>query len=85
MRMNPDIIFVEKSVSKDLLKFFCENKICVINGLTKGEMSKIAHISCAKTIKNVLTVGRENGRFIGTLGSMKIVAKPPLNNSLIYL
>ena len=35
MRLNPDIIFVEKKINRELLKYFSEQKICVFNNLKR--------------------------------------------------
>ena len=67
MRLNPDIIFIEKKIHNDILKSLCEQKICVINNLKRKDLEKISRLAGVKnTIKNILTSDRyEKERFIG--------------------
>jgi hypothetical protein len=87
MRLNPDIIFIEKNISKELLRYFIDQKICVINGLKAKEIGRIAELSGIKnTIKNVLTTDRyEKERFLGELDAMSTLVKPTFRENLIYL
>ena len=39
MKLNPDIIFVEKHVSREMINFFSEKGITVISGLDKKFMN----------------------------------------------
>ena len=59
MRLNPDIIFVEKKIHHEILKYFCEQKICVITNLKRKDMEKIAQIAGIRhTIKNILATDK---------------------------
>jgi hypothetical protein len=54
MTLNPDIIFVEKAISLDSLKFFSHNNISVVSRLKKKDIFSLMKISgIRQTIKDI--------------------------------
>lgn len=74
MRFNPDIVFVEKTINRQILDFLSHRGIAVIAGLKKQDIQKIVHISGMRsTIKNVWTVERyKPSRVVGSIDLMHI-------------
>lgn len=87
MKLNPDIVFVEKSVSREILTYFAEKGISVICGLKKKELQKIVRLTgIRKTIKNIWNANRYNPHhLLGTLDLMYLKKFDHYNQSLLYL
>ena len=61
MRLNPDIIFVEKVVNRELLNYFAENAVCVFSGFKKKDISRILKVcNIRKSIKSVWNISKNN-------------------------
>ena len=85
MKLNPDIIFVEKHVSREMINFFSEKGITVISGLDKKFMNQImAFAGIRHPIKNIWNVDKlKPSNMIGTIDLMRL-NKFQSNETLIY-
>ena len=74
MRINPDIVFVEKSINREVLEFFSERAITVLSGLKKKDMMRIVQIAGIRnTVKNVWTIDKyKPSNIIGNIDLMHI-------------
>jgi hypothetical protein len=72
MKFNPDIVFVERTVNREILDFFSEKGITVISGLKKKDIAKIVQITGIRsTIKNVWTIDKyKPSHLVGTVDLM---------------
>lgn len=74
MRFNPDILFVEKTTSREIIDFFSERGIAVLSGLKKKDLQRIVQVANIRsTIKNVWAIEKyKPAHLIGTLDLMHI-------------
>lgn len=74
MRFNPDILFVEKTTSREIIDFFSERGIAVLSGLKKKDLQRIVQVANIRsTIKNVWAIEKyKPAHLIGTLDLMHL-------------